>query len=66
MSATFPAIGHVALTVRDLGASMQTMLAVLTIAARSLTRELAGERQQAGAGAAMSTPAPTLAVSAGN
>ncbi len=53
------------LTVRDLGASLQSMLAVLTIAARSLTRELAGDRQQPGAGAAVSTPAPTLAVSAG-
>jgi len=51
--------------VRDLGASLQSMLAVLTIAARSLTRELAGDRQQPGAGAAVSTPAPTLAVSAG-
>ena len=53
------AAAAIELTVRDLGASMQTMLAVLTIAARSLTRELAGERQQAGArGAAMSTPRP--------
>jgi hypothetical protein len=54
------------LTVRDLGASLQSMLAVLTIAARSLTRELAGEPRGQGADAAMDTPAPTLVVSAGS
>ena len=54
------------LTVRDLGASLQSMLAVLTIAARSLTRELAGQAHHAGADAAMDTPAPALVVSAGS
>jgi hypothetical protein len=52
--------------VRDLGASLQSMLAVLTIAARSLTRELAGQPQHPGADAAMDTPAPALVVSAGS
>ena len=55
-----------ALTVRDLGASLQSMLAVLTIAARSLTRELAGQPHHPGADAAMDTPAPALVVSAGS
>ncbi len=54
------------LTVRDLGASLQSMLAVLTIAARSLTRELAGSIQSVGTDAALSTPAPTLVTSAGS
>ncbi len=54
------------LTVRDRGASLQSMLAVLTIAARSLTRELAGQPHHAGADAAMDTPAPALVVSAGS
>jgi DNA-binding IclR family transcriptional regulator len=54
------------LTVRDLGASLQSMLAVLTIAARSLTRELAGQPHHPGADAAVDTPAPALVVSAGS
>jgi len=41
------------------------MLAVLTITARSLSRELAGHPEPPGA-AAMNTPAPTLAVSTGS
>ena len=36
------AVAAIELTVRDLGAALQPVLAALTIAARSLSRELAG------------------------
>src|SRR3954447_12809213 len=59
-------VAAIELAVGDLGHKLQPVVAALSIAARSLTRELAGEPRRQGADAAMDTPAPALVVSAGS
>ncbi len=55
-------VAAIELTVRDLGAALQPVLAALTIAARSLSRELAGQSRQA---PALHMPDPALVAAAG-
>jgi DNA-binding IclR family transcriptional regulator len=56
-------VAAIELTVQDLGATLQPVLAALTIAARSLSRELAGQSRQARE--TVLTPAPRLIAAAG-
>jgi DNA-binding IclR family transcriptional regulator len=58
-------VAAIELTVPDLGATLQPVAAALTIAARSLSRELAGQCRQGRTGEPMHRPDPMLVAAAG-
>ncbi len=58
-------LAAIELTVHDLGATLQPVLVALTIAARSLSRELCGQPRRAGTDESMHTPDPVLTAAAG-
>ncbi len=58
-------LAAIELTVRDLGATLQTVLMALTIAARSLSRELAGQPRQTRTDEPRHTPDQLLVGAAG-
>ena len=59
-------LAAIELTVRDLGTTLQPVLTALTIAARSLTRELATQPRQGRTGEPIHRPDPVLVAAAGS